>query len=142
MPLTPRLARDLREHLGAEAEDTTALAFVNEAGGPIDPNNLRRRVLKPLVQEVDAPWAGFHTFRLTFASMHLSNGTNIVQLSRVLGHHSPAFTLSRYTHLLPGEAVPALEPNGSAAWECIEEHSAPERNQLLVGSRQPRTFKT
>jgi len=110
VPLTPRLARKLREHLGADAEGSTALAFVNEAGGPIDPNNLRRRVLKPLVQEVGAPWAGFHTFRHTFASLHLSNGTNIVQLSRVLGHHSPAFTLSRYTHMLPGEAVPALEP--------------------------------
>ncbi|HVO55957.1 MAG TPA: tyrosine-type recombinase/integrase [Solirubrobacterales bacterium] len=113
VPLTPRLARKLREHLGADAEDSAALAFVNEAGGPIDPNNLRRRILKPLVQEVGAPWAGFHTFRHTFASMHLSNGTNIVQLSRVLGHHSPAFTLSRYTHLLPGEAVPALEVQGS-----------------------------
>jgi integrase len=93
-------------------EDSTALAFSNESGGPVDPNNLRRRVLKPLVQEVGAPWAGFHTFRHTFASIHLSNGTNIVQLSRVLGHHSPAFTLSRYTHLLPGEAAPALEVQG------------------------------
>ena len=104
-----QLARSLRDHLAAGTDDSTALVFTNEAGGPVDPNNLRRRVLKPLVQEVGAPWAGFHTFRHTFASMHLSNGTNIVQLSHVLGHHSPAFTLSRYTHLLPGEAVPALE---------------------------------
>jgi integrase len=109
IPLAPPLARSLRGHLAARDGDSTALVFTNEAGGPVDPNNLRRRVLKPLVQEVGAPWAGFHTFRHTFASMHLSNGTNIVQLSRVLGHHSPAFTLSRYTHLLPGEAVPALE---------------------------------
>ena len=53
-------------------------------------------------EEVDAPWAGFHTFRHTFASLHLSQGTNLLQLSRALGHHSPAFTLTRYTHLLPG----------------------------------------
>jgi integrase len=61
-------------------------------------------------------WAGFHTFRHTFASLHLSRGTNIVQLSRALGHHSPAFTLTRYTHLLPGDEAPALdldlEPHG------------------------------
>jgi integrase len=53
--------------------------------------------------------AGFHTFRHTFASLHLRRGTNLLQLSRALGHHSPAFTLSRYTHLLPGDEAPALE---------------------------------
>ena len=67
------------------------------------------RVLKPLVEEVDAPWAAFHTFRHTFASIHLSEGTNLLQLSRALGHHSAAFTLSRYTHLLPGDEAPALD---------------------------------
>ena len=75
----------------------------------IEPDNLRRRGLKPIVQEVDAPWAGFHTFRHTFASIHLSQGTNLLQLSRALGHHSAAFTLSRYTHLLPGDEAPALD---------------------------------
>jgi integrase len=55
------------------------------------------------------PWAGFHTFRHTFASLHLSRGTNLLQLSRALGHHSAAFTLSRYTHLLPGDEAPALD---------------------------------
>ena len=85
------------------------MAFPNESGSALDPNNLRRRVLKPLVEEVDAPWAGFHTFRHTFASIHLSQGTNLLQLSRALGHHSPAFTLTRYTHLLPGDEAPALD---------------------------------
>jgi integrase len=78
-------------------------------GGPLNPGNLRRRVLKPLAEEVDAPWAGFHTFRHTFASLHLRRGTNLLQLSRALGHHSPAFTLTRYTHLLPGDEAPALD---------------------------------
>ena len=105
---TPLLAK-LRTHLVAQPDqDSTALAFPSEAGGPLDPNNLRRRVLKPLMEEVDAPWAGFHTFRHTSASLHLSQGTNLLQLSRALGHHSPAFTLTRYAHLLPGEAAPAL----------------------------------
>jgi integrase len=104
------LAAKLRAHLAAQPDpDSTALAFSSEAGGPLSPGNLRRRVLKPLVEEVDAPWAGFHTFRHTFASLHLSQGTNLLQLSRALGHHSPAFTLTRYTHLLPGDGAPALD---------------------------------
>lgn len=100
----------LRSHLATQADqDSTALAFTNRDGNVIEPGNLRRRGLKPIVQEVDAPWAGFHTFRHTFASIHLSQGTNLLQLSRALGHHSAAFTLSRYTHLLPGDEAPALD---------------------------------
>jgi len=104
------LAARLRAHLAAQPDqDSTALAFLNEAGGPLSLGNLRRRVLKPLAEEIGAPWAGFHTFRHTFASLHLSQGTNLLQLSRALGHHSPAFTLTRYTHLLPGDEAPALD---------------------------------
>lgn len=100
----------LRAHLTAlDDQDSTAFVFTNRDGNPIEPGNLRRRGLKPLVEEVDAPWAGFHTFRHTFASLHLSRGTNLLQLSRALGHHSAAFTLSRYTHLLPGDEAPALD---------------------------------
>ena len=50
-----------------------------------------------------------HTFRHTFASIHLSEGTDVVALSRALGHHSPAFTMSRYAHLLPGELAAPLD---------------------------------
>lgn len=104
------LVAKLRAHFAAQSDqNSTALAFPNESGGALDPNNLRRRVLKPLAEEINAPWAGFHTFRHTFASIHLSQGTNLLQLSRALGHHSPAFTLTRYTHLLPGEEAPPLD---------------------------------
>ena len=32
-----------------------------------------------------------------------------MQLSRVLGHHSAAFTLSVYAHLLEGDQAPPLD---------------------------------
>jgi hypothetical protein len=40
---------------------------------------------------------------------------SIVALSRALGHHSPAFTLSRYTHLREGDEAPALDVTALAA---------------------------
>jgi integrase len=108
--LPDSLAAKLRVHLATRPDqDSTMILFPNESGAPLDPTNLRPRVLKPLVRQAGAPWAGFHTFRHTFASMHLSRGTNLLQLSRALGHHSPAFTLTRYTHLLPGEEAPPLD---------------------------------
>ena len=46
------------------------------------------------------PWAGFHTFRQTCASIVFQRGANAVQVQRGLGHHSAAFTLATYVHLL------------------------------------------
>jgi integrase len=34
---------------------------------------------------------------------HCSEGRNAVQVQRWLGHHSPAFTLATYVHLLDGD---------------------------------------
>ncbi|MGN6817012.1 MAG: tyrosine-type recombinase/integrase [Solirubrobacterales bacterium] len=108
--LPASIVHRLRGHLAAmEDQDSTALVFTNRAGNLLESGNLRRRHLKPIVEEVNAPWAGFHTFRHTFASLHLSRGTNLLQLSRALGHHSAAFTLSRYTHLLPGDEAAPLD---------------------------------
>ncbi|HEX5526454.1 MAG TPA: tyrosine-type recombinase/integrase [Solirubrobacterales bacterium] len=104
------LTAKLGARLAAQPDqDSAAILFPNEPGAPLDPTNLWPRVLKPLVRQAGAPWAGFHTFGHTFASMHLRRGANLLQISRALGHHSPAFTLTRYTHLLPGDEAPALD---------------------------------
>jgi hypothetical protein len=61
---------------------------------------MMRRVLRPAAEEAGAPWAGFHAFRHTCASLLFERGANAVKVQRWLGHHSPAFTLSTYIHLL------------------------------------------
>ena len=77
--------------------------FPNAAGGPIDKDNLRRRHLRPAAEEAGAPWAAFHTFRHTCASLLFERGASVVQVQRWLGHHSAAFTLSTYVHWLGGQ---------------------------------------
>jgi integrase len=97
----------LRAHLSELEGGPDALVFPSQAGTPLDPDNLRSRILKPAAEEAGVAWAGWHSLRHTFASLQLARGTNLLQLSRALGHHSPAFTLERYCHLLPGgEAEP------------------------------------
>ena len=104
VPLDHELVRELRVHRAetewARDED---LAFANEAGGPLDKDNLRRRHLRPPAEEAGAPWAGFHTFRHTCASLLFERGASVVQVQRWLGHHSAAFTLSTYVHWLDGD---------------------------------------
>jgi integrase len=127
VPLSPALAAKVRAYLDAHPRESTDFFFSSAErgghdgiGGPLNADNIRSRMLKPLVEEVGASWAAFHTFRHTFASIHMAEGTNIKALSEVLGHHSAAFTLNRYTHLLPGEKAPALDlgsvlPSGESA---------------------------
>ncbi|MFN8131172.1 MAG: site-specific integrase [Solirubrobacteraceae bacterium] len=101
VPIPAGLARELREWRMAsphKAPGDPVLATVR--GTRADPDNLRRRVLAPAAKKAGVPWAGFHAFRHTFASLHIEAGTNIVRLSRLLGHHAPAFTLDTYAHLL------------------------------------------
>jgi integrase len=103
IPLPHALVLKLRPSQGE------GLVFPSEAGTHLKSNNLRERVLQLAVEEAGCSWASFHTFRHYFASEHLSRGTNLVALSRVLGHHSPSFTLATYAHLLSGDEAPALE---------------------------------
>ena len=104
VPLDAELVRELRQCLAARGDSgAEGLLFPSRNGGFLDRSNLRNRVLIPAAQEAGAPWAGFHTFRHTCASLLFGRGSNAVQVQRWLGHHSPAFTLSTYVHLLPNE---------------------------------------
>ena len=67
------------------------------------PNNIFRRVLQPAREAADLPWVDFHAFRHTCPSILFAEGRNAVQVQRWLGHHSAAFTLATYVHLLDGD---------------------------------------
>lgn len=98
-----------RRRANSEGPDDADPVFHTTTGTVLAPNNLSRRVLKPAAEEAGAPWAGFHTFRHTCASMLFAEGRNAVQVQRWLGHHSPAFTLATYVHLLDGDIGDPLD---------------------------------
>ena len=51
------------------------------------------------------PWIGWHTLRHTCGTLLFRHGANAKQVQHWLGHHSPAFTLATYVHLLPDDAA-------------------------------------
>ena len=75
--------------------------FASETGGYLDPSNVAARMFEPAAEAAGVPWASFHTLRHTCATMLFRKGVNAKQAQVWLGHHSPAFTLATYTHLLP-----------------------------------------
>lgn len=102
IPIDAQLVSELRKHRMTEWAEDDQYVFRSAAGTPLNVANVRNRVLRPVAEEIGAPWAGFHAFRHTFASLVFEGGANAVQVQRLLGHHSPAFTLATYVHLLEG----------------------------------------
>jgi integrase len=119
VPIDHHLVVALRDrHKVTEWPGRTDLVFPSEAGTPLQYSNVRRRVLVPLAEEAGVPWMGFHTLRHTAATRLFAAGRNAVQVQRWLGHHSAAFTLSIYVHLLDddlGEALPSLQGSAEVA---------------------------
>ncbi len=110
VPLSADLVTALRAHRAAsEWPGTADLVFPALGGAVTDQSNLRRRALVPAAQEAGVPWIGFHTFRHTCASMLFDRGRNAKQVQRWLGHHSPAYTLATYVHLLDDELGEPLD---------------------------------
>ncbi len=101
VPIDLPLVSELRERRKvSEWPGDDDLVFPAANGEPLRQENVRRRVLEPTAQEAGVPWAAFHAFRHTCATRLFADGRNAVQVQRWLGHHSPAFTLSVYVHLL------------------------------------------
>ena len=48
------------------------------------------------------PYRRFHDLRHTYATLLLTMGENLHEVSYTLGHSDPGFTLRTYAHLLPG----------------------------------------
>lgn len=98
------VAIDAEAQAALEAERAAVLdtlVFPDSTGGFIDDHNLRRRIWAPLLVAAELRPRRLHDLRHTFASLLLQHGAEPLYVSEQLGHHSPAFTLDRYAHLLP-----------------------------------------
>jgi integrase len=92
---------ELHSWLTAAGYETRATA--------LRPGNLRYRVLIPAAHRAGVPWARFHTLRHTCAAMLIDAGAGPLRLQRWMGHHSAAFTLDTYGHLLGDDLGPHLD---------------------------------
>jgi integrase len=109
IPLAPPIARVLQRVLASRpSAGPDDLLFPSTAGTMLDRKNVLNKVLKPAARRAGVPWAGLHTLRHTFASRCFREGCNAKQVQLLLGHHSAAFTLETYIHLLP-EDLPSLD---------------------------------
>jgi len=108
VPLPRKLAATLHSLRPPEAGDD-APVFPGREGRPADPGALRHRVLAPAAGRAGLSGVGFHALRHTCASLLIESGLSMLRLQRWMGHHSPAYTLETYGHLLDGDLGPPLD---------------------------------
>lgn len=117
--LAPSLSALLAEHqrLAAHA-DSPDPVFATATGKPMNWRNVTRGGLATAIANTGLnerePPLRFHDLRHTYAALLISQGLNVVYVSRQLGHAYPSFTLNTYGGLFERaensrRAVAALE---------------------------------
>ena len=108
------------------------LVFVSNAGTPLRPENVLKRVLHPVCTRLGLPKVGWHDLRHTSATLlHQHEPLRVTQA--ILGHSDLQTTLG-YTHVLPGwqkDAMKRLEdeilfpnvPKSNEKGSAVEEPS-------------------
>jgi integrase len=119
--LTQRAVEALRSHRARQSEEKLrvgtlyqdqGLVFAGEAGGFINPSNLRQRSFASLLKRAGLPQITFHDLRHTCASLLFQRNVHPKFVQELLCHASVAITLDTYSHMLPGmgsEAADAME---------------------------------
>jgi integrase len=123
----------------AEAGIADAWLFPDATGDLMDGDNFRSRTWEPLRTAAEMRKVRIHDLRHTYAyaSQFLQAGVELLYVSQQLGHHSPAFTLAQYAHLLPkrsprrGESPrPPRNPDASDDPATLDAETETARNSL------------
>jgi len=101
--LKTHLVESKKKGLALGLGDTPEYIFTNEKGGLLDKDNWRRRVFIKALKKTELRGIRIHDLRHTYATLRISKGDNIQDVSNQLGHHSVKLTLDVYTHWIPGK---------------------------------------
>ncbi len=109
--LKTRRKAQIEERLrsGADWESADDLVFTTEQGRMLHPSTVRKVLLATLTAAGSAT-VRFHTLRHTAATLLLTDGTPLFDVSRILGHAQISTTADIYGHLVPEMTA------GAAPW--------------------------
>ena len=111
IPISPQVMEALLSHRKKQDElkslledhyDKQDLVICTHFGTPQDPQNILR-VMKRIIEVSKVPAIRFHDLRHTHASILISEGVDLVKVSKRLGHANAKITLEYYAHLMPNE---------------------------------------
>jgi len=98
--LGPAVISQLKKWKLACPPNELMLVFPNEAGNPMNHNNMVLRYFETALKKAGIDKIRFHDLRHTYASILIEQGENIKYIQSQLGHSSPTVTLNVYAHLM------------------------------------------
>lgn len=110
VPIPESLVELLREYKNDCPINKYGLLWANTAGLPLDGDNLRHRVLRPILDELGIiDKIGFHGFRHLHGSLLVSQGANIKIAQQQLGHADSKTTMELYVDVIGNDHRDAIE---------------------------------
>jgi integrase len=98
-PIPPSLGRMLANHrLHSPFSSDQDFVFASAVGTPLGHHNIGRRGLEKAIKAAGLPKLTWHDLRHVAASVLIAEGAPVAYIAQVLGHASPAITLSTYAH--------------------------------------------
>jgi integrase len=99
IPMPPSLAKTFAAYrLASPYSMDSDYVFASEAGTPLVVRNIIRRGLETALAAAELPKLTWHDLRHLAASLLIAEGASVGYVSRLLGHATPAITLSLYAH--------------------------------------------
>jgi len=83
--------------------DLPEYVFTNKYGRLINLYEWRKQVFYKVIKKSGVKKIRIHDLRHTYATLRISKGDNVADVSNQLGHHSVKFTMDTYYHWMPGK---------------------------------------
>jgi integrase len=133
--MSAQLAKTLRVHQLQSKKKGLSLGmgglpeyvFTNEKGGFLNKDNWRRRVFLKALKKGELREIRIHDLRHTYATLRISKGDNIQDVSNQLGHHSVKLTLDVYNHWVPGKKKSEVDALDSMHLDAPHTHPDKEK---------------
>ena len=148
--LSPMVVSELKKWKLQCPASELDLVFPNEAGNPLDHNNMMERKFEPALRRAKLRKIRFHDLRHTYASLLIDQCEQPKYIQAQMGHASISITMDVYGHLMKdvnseaplklekavfeknGDILETLpEPEKEKALnkdaKCLNNHGAPER---------------
>jgi integrase len=111
IPITAEVVAELRRHRARQVEErlraavwaeTDRCVFLTTRGTPLNPSHVSRTLKRDALVAGITGNVHVHVLRHSYASSLLAAGRPIPEVAYLLGHSSPAITLTVYSHFVRG----------------------------------------
>jgi len=128
-------AHKKRFKIGAADEGVPQFVFTNTIGTVIDHHNWRSRVFYNALQKAEIKRIRIHDLRHTYATLRISKGDNVADVSNQLGHHSVKLTMDVYYQWFPGKKKSEVDGlDDPSLMNPNEPYTNPEEEKALASN--------